>query len=143
MLRYYGFRADELLTEKRPFFNTYLDPKCDWALSHLEHFPVEVNTADLDTLLRVPGIGTKSASRIVKARQSGSLDYQALKAIGVVMKRAIYFITCNGRMMYQFLKIDEDYITRNLLENDKDVMKDFGEKVTYKQLTLFEDMGMG
>ena len=59
------------------------------------------------------------------------------------MKRAIYFITCNGRMMYQFLKIDEDYITRNLLENDKDVMKDFGEKVTYKQLTLFEDMGMG
>ncbi len=143
LLRYYGFRADELLTEKRPFFNTYLDPKCDWALSHLEHFPVEVNTADLDTLLRVPGIGTKSASRIVKARQSGSLDYQALKAIGVVMKRAIYFITCNGRMMYQFLKIDEDYITRNLLENDKDVMKDFGEKVTYKQLTLFEDMGMG
>lgn len=142
LLRYYGFRADELLTEKRPFFNTYLDPKCDWALSHLEHFPVEVNTADFDTLLRVPGIGTKSASRIVKARKTGSLDYHALKAIGVVMKRAIYFITCNGRMMYQFLKIDEDYITRNLLENDKDVMKDFGEKVTYKQLTLFDDFGM-
>ena len=142
LLRYYGFRADELLTEKRPFFNTYLDPKCDWALSHLEHFPVEINTADFDTLLRVPGIGTKSASRIVKARQTGSLDYQALKAIGVVMKRAIYFITCNGRMMYQFLKIDEDYITRNLLENDKDVMKGFGEKVTYKQLTLFDDCGI-
>ena len=142
LLRYYGFRADELLTENRPFFNTYLDPKCDWALSHLEHFPVEINTADFDTLLRVPGIGTKSASRIVKARQTGSLDYQALKAIGVVMKRAIYFITCNGRMMYQFLKIDEDYITRNLLENDKDVMKGFGEKVTYKQLTLFDDCGI-
>lgn len=142
LLRYYGFRADELLTEKRPFFNTYLDPKCDWALSHLEQFPVEINTADFDTLLRVPGIGTKSASRIVAARRTGNLDYQALKAIGVVMKRAIYFITCNGRMMYQFLKIDEDYITRNLLENDTDVMKGFGEKVTYKQLTLFDDFGM-
>lgn len=141
LLRYYGFRADELLSEKRPFFNTYLDPKCDWALGHLEYFPVEINTADFDTLLRVPGIGTKSAKRIVQARKSGSLDYQALKAIGVVMKRAIYFITCNGRMMYHFLKVDEDYITRNLLENDADVMKDFGEKVTYKQLTLFDDFG--
>ena len=55
------------------------------------------------------------------------------------MKRAIYFITCNGQMMYHFLKIDEDYITRNLLENDVDVMKGFDEKVTYKQLTLFDD----
>lgn len=142
LLRYYGFRADELLTEKKPFFNTYLDPKCDWALRHLEQFPVEINAADFDTLLRVPGIGTKSARRIVAARRTGNLDYQALKAIGVVMKRAIYFITCNGRMMYQFLKIDEDYITRNLLENDRDVMKGFGEKVTYKQLTLFDGDNM-
>lgn len=140
LLRYYGFRAEELLSEKRPFFNTYLDPKCDWALGHLEHFPVEINTAGFDVLLRVPGIGTKSAKRIVEARKSGSLDYHALKAIGVVMKRAIYFITCNGRMMYHFLKIDEDYITRNLLENDKDVMRGFGEKVTYKQLSLFSDI---
>lgn len=142
LLRYYGFRADELLTEQRPFFNTYLDPKCDWALSHLEQFPVEINTADFDTLLRVPGIGTKSASRIIAARRSGSLDYQALKAIGVVLKRAIYFITCNGRMIYPFLKIDEDYITRNLLENDTNVMKEFGDQVTYKQLTLFDDFGV-
>lgn len=142
LLRYYGFRADELLSEKRPFFNTYLDPKCDWALGHLEHFPVEINTADFDTLLRVPGIGTKSAHRIVAARRSGSLDYQALKAIGVVLKRAVYFITCNGRMLFPFLKIDEDYITRRLLENDPDVMKGYGEKVSYKQLTLFEDFGV-
>ncbi len=142
LLRYYGFRADELLTEKRPFFNTYLDPKCDWALGHLEQFPVEINTADYNTLLRVPGIGTKSAKRIVAARRTGSLDFQTLKAIGVVMKRAIYFITCNGRMMYQFLKIDEDYITRNLLENDVEVMKGFGEKVTYRQLTLFDDLSL-
>ncbi len=142
LLRFYGFRADELLTEQRPFFNTFLDPKCDWALSHLEQFPVEINTADFDTLLRVPGIGTKSAQRIVAARKTGSLDYHALKAIGVVMKRAIYFITCNGQMMYRFLKIDEDYITRNLLENDTDVMKGFDEKVTYKQLSLFDTFPM-
>lgn len=142
LLRYYGFQANELLSEKRPFFNTYLDPKCDWALGHLEHFPVEINTADFDTLLRVPGIGTKSAHRIVAARRSGSLDYQALKAIGVVLKRAVYFITCNGRMLFPFLKIDEDYITRRLLENEPDVMKGYGERVTYKQLTLFEDFGV-
>lgn len=139
LLRYYGFQASELLSEKRPFFNTYLDPKCDWALGHLEQFPVEVSTADLDTLLRVPGIGMKSARRIVAARRTGSLDYTSLKAMGVVMKRAIYFITCHGKMMYSFLKIDEDYITRNLLQNDKDVMKGFGEKVTYKQLSLFDE----
>ena len=139
LLRYYGYQASELLSEKRPFFNTYLDPKCDWALGHLEQFPVEVATASYDTLLRVPGIGAKSASRIVKARRTGVLDYQALKGMGVVMKRAIYFIICNGKKMYDFLKIDEDYITRNLLENDKNVMEGFGEKVTYKQLTLFDD----
>lgn len=141
LLRYYGFRAADLLSESRPFFNTYLDPKCDWALGHLEQFPVEVAKADYQTLLKVPGIGTKSASRIVKARRTGMLDYQSLKAMGVVMKRAVYFITCHGKMMYPFLKIDEDYITRNLLENDRDVMKGFGEKVTYKQLSLFDDNG--
>lgn len=139
LLRYYGFQAGELLSEKRPFFNTYLDPKCDWALGHLEQFPVEVSTASLDTLLRVPGIGVKSARRIVAARRTGGLDYASLKAMGVVMKRAIYFITCHGKMMYSFLKLDEDYITRNLLQNDKDVMKGFGEKVTYRQLSLFDE----
>lgn len=136
LLRYYGFQVHELLSEKRPFFNTYLDPKCDWALGHLEQFPVEINKADYHTLLRVPGIGAKSAGRIVAARKSGSLDFKTLKAIGVVMKRAIYFITCNGKMIYPFMKLEEDYITRNLLENDIDVMKEFGEKVTYRQLTL-------
>ncbi len=139
LMRYYGFQAGELLSEKRPFFNTYLDPKCDWALGHLELFPVEVSKADYQTLLRVPGIGTKSAKRIIKARRTGKLDFQSLKTMGVVLKRAIYFITCYGKMMYHFMKMDEDYITRNLLDNDKDVMKGFGENVTYRQLSLFDD----
>lgn len=139
LLRYYGFEANELLSEKRPFFNTFLDPKCDWALGHLEDFPVEINKADYNTLLRVPGIGVKSAGRIVRARKSGSLDFNSLKTIGVVLKRAVFFITCNGKMMYDFLKVDEDYITRSLVTNEGDVMRGFGADITYKQLTLFDD----
>lgn len=143
LLRFYGFQAEELLSAEKPFFNTWLDPKCDWALRHLELFPVEINHADYNTLLRVPGIGAKSARRIVNARRCGSLDYAALKKIGVVLKRAIYFITCDGHMMYPFMKIDEDYITRNLLDNDKEVMRGFGEDVTYRQLSLFDDSSQG
>lgn len=73
-MRFYGFEAGELLSEKRPNFNVFLDPKCDWAIGHLEQFPVEVTTADYHTLLRVPGIGVKSAKRIVQARRYGSLS---------------------------------------------------------------------
>lgn len=138
LLRFYGFQAKELLTEKRPFFNTYLDPKCDWALGHLEQFPVEITRADYLTLLRVPGIGTKSARRILQARRTGSISFSSLKTMGVVLKRAIYFITCHGKSAYPFMKIDEDYITRNLLADEPDVMKGYGSHVTYKQLT-FED----
>ncbi len=143
LLRYYGFAAGEILSENRPFFNTYLDPKCDWALGHMEYFPVEINTAPYNTLLRVPGIGVKSAGRIVNARKTGRLDFNSLKKIGVVLKRAIYFITCNGRMMYDFLKVEEDYITRNLVSGETDIVKGFGDNITYKQLTLFDDFQMG
>ena len=97
LLRYYHFSAGELLTEKEPNFDPYLDPKCTWALRHPEFFPVEVNTADKESLLRVPGIGPKSALRIVQARRMQHLDMPELKRIGVVLKRAQYFITCNGR----------------------------------------------
>ena len=138
LLRFYGFQAKELLAENRPFFNTYLDPKCDWALGHLEQFPVEITRADYQTLLRVPGIGTKSARRILQARRTGSISFSSLKTMGVVLKRAIYFITCHGKSAYPFMKIDEDYITRNLLADEPDVMKGYGSHVTYKQLT-FED----
>lgn len=143
LLRYYGFAASEILSESRPFFNTYLDPKCDWALRHMEYFPVEINTAPYNTLLRVPGIGVKSAGRIVNARKTGRLGFDALKKMGVVLKRAIYFITCNGRMMYDFLKVEEDYITRNLVSGETDVIKGFGDSITYKQLTLFDDFQLG
>ena len=138
LLRFYEFEAKELLSEKNPNFNIYFDPKCDWALRHLECFPVEINTADYHMLLRVPGIGNRSAIRIVKARRMGILDFQDLKRIGVVLKRAIYFITCKGKQMYP-LKIEEDFITRQLLGVKEKLPEHLTENVTYKQLSLFDD----
>ena len=116
LLRFYGFRADELLDEKRPNFNVLLDPKEDW----------------------VPGIGVKSAQRIVKARRNGNLRFEDLKRIGVVLKRALYFITCSGHMMYK-TKIEEDYITRNLLAVKEKLPAEAGG-MTYRQLSLFDDV---
>ena len=138
LLRFYEFEAKELLDEKRPNFNIYFDPKCDWALRNLEYFPVEINTADYHMLLRVPGIGNKSALRIVKARRTGMLDFHDLKRIGVVLKRAIYFITCKGKQMYP-LKIEEDFITRQLLGVKEKLPEHLTENVTYRQLSLFDD----
>ena len=136
LLRYYHFKVDELLSEERPDFNIYLDPKCDWALRHLEQFPVEINSAPYQTLLRVPGIGYKSAQRIVAARRQNRLDFPDLKRIGVVLKRALYFITCSGRMMYH-TKLDEDYICANLMADHTQIPKDL-RNCGYKQLSLFD-----
>lgn len=136
LLRYYGFAAAELLSEQRPNFNVLLDPKCDWAVRHLEQFPVEINRADYYTLLRVPGIGVKSAKRIVGARKSASLNFDDLKKIGVVLKRALYFITCRGRMMYR-TKLEEDYIVRNMID-PKENFPFTKDGMTYQQLSLFD-----
>lgn len=140
ILRYYHFEAGELLDEENPNFNAYLDPKCFWALRHLEEFPIEINYAAYDMLLRVPGIGYKSASRIVKARRMGMLDFEDLKKMGVVLKRALYFITCKGKMMYP-IRMDEDYITRNLL-NTKEKLPEGADGMSFRQLSLFDDMGI-
>ncbi len=93
LMRMYRFSADEILSDQNPNFNPYLDPKCNWAVNNLERFPVDVNAASLDDLLRVPGIGPKSAQRIMAARRTGRLGMAELKRIGVVLKRAQYFIT--------------------------------------------------
>lgn len=141
LLRFYGFEAAELLSEERPFFNVMLDPKEDWAVRHLECFPVEVNRAPYELLLRVPGIGVKSARRILQARRSARLDFEALKKIGVVLKRALYFVTCNGKMMYQ-TKLEEDYIVRNLTADLKIKQQLSGDGMTYRQMSLFDDMAI-
>lgn len=138
LLRYYHFEAEELLSEETPNFNVLFDPKCNWALKHLDQFPVEINRADYHMLLRVPGLGYKSAVRIVKARRVGTLDFSDLKKIGVVLKRAMYFITCNGRMMYP-TKLEEDYITRNLLSAGEKLPEEV-VNMGYQQLSLFDDV---
>lgn len=135
LLRFYHFEADELLDEEHPNFDIDLDPKCSWALAHLEFFPVEVNSADYRMLLRVPGIGCKSAQRIIRARRMGSLGFDELKKMGVVLKRALYFITCRGKMMYR-TRIEREYIRRNLL-NVKERLPQGSDGETYRQLSLF------
>jgi predicted DNA-binding helix-hairpin-helix protein len=92
LMRQYEFKSDEILSEKTPNFNPFLDPKCNWAVNNMHYFPVDVNKATLQELLRVPGIGPTSARRIVKARREGKLGLDELKRMGAVLKRAKYFI---------------------------------------------------
>lgn len=139
LLRYYHFKVSELLNEKNPNFNVFLDPKCNWAVQNLDVFPVEINKAEYTTLLRVPGIGYKSAQRIVRARRYGRIEFEDLKKMGVVLKRALYFITCNGKMMYP-TKIEQDYIIRNLMAT-KEKLPDSVRNSGYRQLSLFDDTG--
>ena len=143
LLRYYGFAAKELLTEQRPNFNVYLDPKCNWAIDHLGMFPVEVNDADYFTLLRVPGIGPKSARRIVSSRKTARLDYLDLKKMGVVLKRAQYFITCSGKMM-EHMKVSEDIILNRMIgEAAGECRRIMDSGITYQQLSLFDTVNAG
>ncbi len=138
LLRFYGFKATDLLTPEQPDFNVMIDPKCDWAVRHLEQFPVEINRAPYYTLLKVPGIGTTSARRIISARKTARLDFEDLKKIGVVLKRALYFITCSGKMMYR-TKIEENYIVRNLVGAEKRNVLELSDGMTYKQMSLLDD----
>lgn len=117
LLRFYGYNADELLDNSKPNFDLELDPKCDWALRNIHLFPVEINRADYDMLLRVPGIGVKSAMRIISSRKFSSLDFYDLKKLGIVLKRARYFITCKGKH-YGLKSMNSEYI-RNELVIDK------------------------
>jgi predicted DNA-binding helix-hairpin-helix protein len=110
-----------------------MDPKCNWAVNNLDRFPVEINKADRMELLRVPGIGQVSADRIVAARRQGALTFENLKKMGVVLKRAQYFVTCGGRMMRQ-VKMNEEYLTFTLSENKVNEQ--------YDQMTLADDFGV-
>ena len=137
LLRFYGFQADELLDEAHPNFHAQLDPKCDWALRHMELFPVEINTAEYADLLRVPGIGPKSAMRIVKSRRSSHLSFEHLKKIGVVLKRAKYFITCEGKMMYH-MRLEQQFLTRQLTGEEAASNWEVSHPEQYQQLSLFD-----
>ncbi len=118
LLRFYGFEAEELFTESQPDLDPAVDPKCGWALRHPELFPVEVNRADKETLLRVPGIGVVGANRIIAARRYGHITFEGLKRMGIVLKRAKYFILCNGKPMERLVERPE-WIRMCLTDNPK------------------------
>ena len=134
LLRFYGFRAEELLDEQTPSFDPRLDPKCCWALRHPDFFPVEVNRADYEALLRVPGLGVVSARRILTARRTGPLRLENLPKLGVVMKRAQYFLTANGRMA-DGLRFTQDSLLRNLIAVEQSLLP----QPEMRQLSLFDD----
>ena len=135
LLRFYGFTASEILDEKHTDFNPLLDPKCNWAVHHPECFPVEINKAPYEMLLRVPGIGVKSAQRIITARRQAKLDYCDLKKLGVVLKRANYFIICKGKRA-EGLIITETGMMRQLMSAS--TVKELENKGFGEQLSLFD-----
>ena len=136
LLRFYGFRAEELLDAAHPNFDQRLDPKSSWAVAHLELFPVEVMRADLETLLRVPGIGPVSARRILSARRQTNLRFEDLKKLGVVVKRAQFFLTCGGRMR-QGLHFSPATLPVQLERMERDLLVENG----VEQLSLFDSAG--
>ena len=135
LLRFYKFEATELLDEKNPNFNLLIDPKCNWALNHYDYFPVEINTAPYEMLLRVPGLGTIGAKKILKARRAGKLDFTDLKKIGIVLKRAQFFITCKGKTVLG-IRYDPEAVLRGLLSEQSWSLA--GPPM--EQLSLFDDM---
>lgn len=136
LLRFYGFRAEELLNEQHPDFNPRIDPKCFWAICHPEQFPVEIMRAEYETLLRVPGIGPVSARRIVSARRVSHLRYEDLSRLGVVLKRAQFFITCGGRMR-SGLRFSAGTLLRQLEAVERGQLP----QAEAQQLSLFDSVG--
>lgn len=131
LLRFYGFNAKELLNEANPNFDINFDPKTNWALKNLDVFPVEVNRASKEMLLRVPGMGAKSVQRILAARRVSILDYEDLRKIGVVLKRAQYFITCNGKY-FGDVGFDEELIKNRLSpKEDLNILENQGTQLNF------------
>lgn len=127
LLRFYKFRVDELFDNNNNF-NYLVDPKTDWALRHLEEFPKEINKVSFNDLIRIPGIGITSAKKIVSARKVFKIEFKDLKNMGVSLKRAKYFITCNNKYFNNLSYLNKEFITINLLNDD----------IKERQLSLFD-----
>lgn len=132
LLRFYNFKVTDLLDEKNPNFNILLDPKADWALRHLEEFPKEINVCSYYDLLKIPGIGVKSAKRIIMSRKNFTIHLEDLKRMGVVLKRAKYFILCNGKYITNKDFFKKEFIVKNLMIEEKSILPNKTE-----QLRLF------
>ena len=132
LLRFYGFKTSDLLDEENPNFNILMDPKANWALRHLDEFPKEINQASYYDLLKVPGIGIKSAKRIIACRKNFKITFEDLKKMGVVIKRAKYFITCNNKYFMNSEYFKKSFIEANLILEDNVKIENKKE-----QLSLF------
>lgn len=135
LLRFYGFKAKELLKDENDSFDLNFDPKTSWALSNIDNFPIEINKASYDTLLRIPGIGVRSARRILITRKVHSLKFEDLKKLGIVLKRAKYFITCKGKY-YGDVSFDEEKIRTRLLYMNRPKL----ENENSEQLNFFDNI---
>ncbi|HZL08744.1 MAG TPA: hypothetical protein VFC65_02015 [Prolixibacteraceae bacterium] len=116
LLRFYGFRSDEIVNAENPNLDLELDPKVSWALRNPHLFPVDINKADPLMLLRIPGIGTRSVQLILAARMHNRLNSAHLQKMGVVMKRARYFITCNELRSKNIQELKPEFVRQLLLE---------------------------
>lgn len=135
LLRFYGFQAGEILNEQQPNFDIELDPKCNWAIRNLHLFPVEVNLADYEMLLRIPGIGVRSAQRIMAARRVSPLSYEDLRKLGIVLKRARFFITCLGKYFGE-KSFSEAIIRSTLVSNRRQLL--LAGSPQWQQLSIFD-----
>lgn len=150
LLRLYGFKADELLDNKAPNFDINFDPKTNWAINNINLFPVEINKAPYETLIRIPGIGIRGAKKILSSRRISSLDFEDLKKLGVVLKRAQYFITCKGKY-FGSVDIDGDKIKKvlspkvdlNIIDNNYEQLSFFDNNIalspSFNKLSLLKD----
>lgn len=121
LLRYYNFKVTDLLDIQNPNFNVLIDPKADWAIRHLEEFPKEINTCSYNDLLKIPGIGIKSAKRIISSRKHFTIHLEDLKRMGVVLKRAKYFILCNGKYVTNRDLFNQKFIEKNIILEEKNM----------------------
>lgn len=133
LLRYYNFNVNNLLDKNNPNFNLLLDPKANWALNHLDEFPKEINTCSYYDLLKIPGIGVTSAKRIISSRKYFTIDFKDLKNMGIVLKRAKYFITCNKKYFTTENIFNKKIIEKNLILEDN-----IKKESNLEQLTLFK-----
>ncbi len=133
LLRYYNFKVSDILDKDNPNFNLLIDPKADWALRHLDEFPKEINTCSYYELLKIPGVGITSAKRILSSRKYFKITFKELKKMGIVLKRAKYFIKCNGQYFTDSRNFNENFIERNL------ILEDYNKEIKIEQLSLFND----
>ncbi|MCX4249626.1 MAG: putative DNA modification/repair radical SAM protein [Bacilli bacterium] len=132
LLRYYNFKVEDLLNENNPNFNILVDPKTDWALRHINEFPKEINNCSYNELLKIPGIGVKSARRIMASRRQFTIKLEDLKRMGVILKRAKYFILCNGSYFTRAEYFKKNFIEANIILGDKEKTH-----INKEQLRLF------